>query len=50
MCAVLDVGVMRGFRFSTTLYMACTRLTLGSITWGPFVIVFLLLHGLLTLM
>ena len=50
MCAVLAVGVRRGFSFSTFLWVAYMRLLLDSITWGLFVIGFLLLHRLLTLM
>ena len=49
MCAILAVGVRRGFSFSTAIWVAYMRLLLESITWGLFVISFLLLHGLLTL-
>ena len=35
-CSVLYVGVRRGFRFSNTLWVVCTRLLFGGITWGPF--------------
>ena len=50
MCAVLSVGVRRGFSFSTALWVAYMRLLLDSITWGLFVIGLLLLHRLLILM
>ena len=50
MCAVLAVGVRRGFSFRTALWVAYTRLLLDSINWGLFVIGFLLLHRLLILM
>ena len=49
MFAVLDIGVRKGFRFSTYLWVSCIRLLPGSITWGKFVTGFLLLHGVLTL-
>ena len=49
MCAVLAVGVRREFSFSTSLWVAYTRLLLDSITWGMFVIGFLLLNRLFTL-
>ena len=37
MCAVLDVGVWRVFGIRTSIWVACMRLTLGSIAWGQFV-------------
>ena len=49
MCAVLAVGVRRGISFSTSLWVDFMRILLDSITWGLFVIGFLLLHRLLTL-
>ena len=36
MCAVLDVGVRRGFRFRSALWVAFMRIMYGSMTWGPF--------------
>ena len=50
MCNVLDVGVLRGFRFSTALWVPCIRVPSGSITWGAFVTGCLFLHGVFTLM
>ena len=36
MCAVLDVGVSRVFRFSNSLWISCMSLLPGSINWGAF--------------
>ena len=49
MCDVVAVGVRRGFRFRTSLWVTCMRPLLISITWGPFLISCLLIHEVLTI-
>ena len=49
-CAVLDVWVNGSFILSSSLWVACMMLPLGSMTWGVYVIVLLLLRGVFTLM
>ena len=46
----LLLGFGGGVRFSTALRVAFMRPTLGIINWGPFVIGYLLVHGVLALM
>ena len=49
MWAVRADWIKRGFRFSSYLWVAYIMLSSGRITWGPFVIRCLLLHGVFTL-
>ena len=49
MWAVQAAWVKRGFRLISALWVACMVLPSGRMTWGAFLIVCVLIHGVFTL-